>query len=79
MNLKNKSNTCNTQNLQEVAKKTLLCKMVDLVERVIRITLTLKLRCQHKGDKQTVGDAQMPKVTSNYLKIRSVPNINCSR
>lgn len=53
--------------------------MVDLVERVIRITLTLKLRCQHKGDKQTVGDAQMPKVTSNYLKIRSVPNINCSR
>lgn len=53
--------------------------MVDLVERVIRITLTLKLRCLHKGDKQTVGDAQMPKVTSNYLKIRSVPNINCSR
>jgi len=67
------------QNLQEVAQYGSYACMIDQVERVIRITLTLKLRCQHKGDKQTVGDAQMPKVTSNYLKIRSVPNINCSR
>lgn len=67
------------QNLQEVAQYGSYASMIDQVERVIRITLTLKLRCLHKGDKQTVGDAQMPKVTSNYLKIRSVPNINCSR
>lgn len=67
------------QNLQEVAQYGSYASMIDQVERVIRITLTLKLRCQHKGDKQIVGDVNMPKVTSNYLKIRSVPNINCSR